>query len=334
MRTAQKRVNSPSWILALVLVAALVGGAHPAAGATTAGSGPRLVWDQPGSTVQLPNGWSLRTTSTPFIEVRDANNRLLGVLELGNYTLEAELARPETRGALMRALRQRAKRFHEVVADDRTSEGSGFRYEPGPTSRVRWGNERAIRYRAEVKNSAGTVVERILGYQAVHRGQLWILSVNGHGDGNNLDGEAQLSVEEHKILSQYLGDVLKASPLPLEGTAIESGMIAGTEGGLEGGRLWLIWNGQKQRIYQPRGMTVEEGRGYAKGLRTAQVALSGRSTGSMFAVVPFDGPDARLHLIVGGTIHEVVVQQVKASVINSLPMLHTPVLDRLVVPTG
>ena len=325
-------MKSPGWILALVLLAAaLVEIAQPAAGATAAGSGPRLVWDQPGSSVRLPNGWLLRTTSTPMIEVRDAGNRLLGVMELGNYALEAELARPETRSALMRVLRQRAKRFHEVVGQDRISQG--LRYDPGSTSRVCWGDERAIRYRAEVENAAGTVVERIQGYQAVHRGQLWILSVNGYAGGSP-DGEAQLNVEQHKILSRYLGDVLKASPLPYEGTVIESGMIAGTEGGLEGGRLWLIWNGQKQRIYQARGMTVEEAGGYAKGERIAQVVVSRRRTGSTFAVVPFEGPDARLHLIVGGTIREVVVQHVKASVVDSLPALQAPVLDRLVVPTS
>lgn len=331
-RNALRSLSAPV-LVALALSVLFVPDASRAAVADGHRPGSSLVWDQPGSRVRLPNGWTVTTTPGPMIEVRDGINRLLGVMELGNYVLEPELAKATSPSRVSRALRARAQRFHEVVGRDRAEQADGYRYRAGSTKRVRWGDERAIRYRATVEDATGRTVERILGYQAVHRGHLWILTVSGVGDGKPLDGEDVLSVEEHGVLAKYLDDVLKMSPLPEAGTAIEDGIVAGTEGGLDGGRLWLIWNGSKQRIYQSRGMTREEAGRYSRGPRIAQVVVSGRRTGSQFAIVPFDGPEARLHVLVGGALHEVVVTQVRTPVIDALPTLNRPVMDRLMVPT-
>jgi hypothetical protein len=128
--------------------------------------------------------------------------------------------------------------------------------------------------------------------------------------------------------------MVKASPLPREGTGLTDGIVVGIEGGMNGGRIFLLHNGRKQRISQPRAMTVEDAAAYQRGPRIAEVEVASTSTGSIFAVVPPDGPKARLHLVIGDTIHEIVVQHVKAEHVTGISNLRRNVLDRLVVATG
>jgi hypothetical protein len=320
-------------ITALLTMLALLALAVPTA---AVGADSRLRWHTPGDRVRFDNGWTLTTTHSPMIEVRKPRGGgVIGVVELLSYPLDNRLAAATTAAAKERVLRAYIAEHHEAIAADRR-EGLGpdYRYTPGATTTIRFGKTPAVRYGAVTRNPEGEVVERHRGYAALKRGQLWIFVANGY-DPNLFPSEiAQLTPERQAVLARYLDGLVKASPLPRAGDGIIEGIIAGTEGGLDGGRLWLLHNGRKQRIAQPRPMTVEAASKYRRGPRIALVDVQRSETGSFFAVVPPDGPKARLQLVVGRTIHEVVVQHIREQHMDGVEHLRRNVLDQLVVARG
>ena len=317
-------------VVAAVASLALLALAAPAA---TAATDLRLDWDTPGDRVRFANGWSLTTTTNPMIEVRKPRGGgVIGVVELLSFPLDNDLARPRTAAALERALRREIAEHHEVIAADRR-EGLGpdYRYLPRKTRTIRFGNTPALRYGAVTKDADGDVVERHRGYMAVKRGQLWVFVANGYDPNLFASDVIQLTPERQQVLARHLDDLVEASPLPREGSGLIDGIVVGTDNGLDGGRIYLLHNGRKQRIYQPRPMTVAEAAAYDRGRRIAQVEVATAATDSFFAVVPADGPDARLHLVIGDTIHEVVVQHVKADLVAAIDDAKRDVTGRLVV---
>ena len=320
-------------LLGALLTMVLLSLAIPAASAAT---NLRLDWDTPGDRVRFSNGWSLTTTTNPMIEVRKPRGGgVIGVVELLSFPMDNTLARARTAAARERVLRDYIADHHESIAQDRRDGlGSEYRYIPRKTTTIRFGDTPALRYGAVTKNADGEVVERHRGYMSIHRGQLWVFAANGYDPNLFPSDIVQLTPERQQVLARHLDGLVKASPLPREGTGLIEGIVVGTDGGLKGGRIFLLHNGRKQRIYQPRPMTVEDASKYDRGPRIAQVDVRRSSTGSFFAVVPADGPKARLQLVIGDTIHEVVVQHVKAEHVEGVKTLKHDVTDRLVVAKG
>lgn len=336
--TTPWRLVAPAGLLAvLALLAGLLTAATRPAAAETPHP-DRLFWSVPGDTVTLANGWTLTTTQSPMIEVADADGRVLGYVELLNFPLGDDLAAATNDGALLRALRERVRDFHRVIGEDREAlEDGRYDYRPGSTVRRAFGDTSAIRYHAiTVDNRDGKVVERIRGWMAVSANQLWVLGVNGlHPDFLPSD-LMTLTPEQVATLIRHLDDVVAASPLPNLGTALEDGIVVGVEGGLNGGKVYLVRQGERARIAQPRAMTEQDVRaaGLRRGARIAHLDVTAKATGSWFAVVPADGSDARLHIVIGDTIHEVVVQAVATEVVDTLSDTRQRWLDKLALPSA
>lgn len=331
------RLVAPAGLIAvLALLAGLLSvAARPAAAETPHPN--RLFWDVAGDSVTLSNGWKLTTTNGTFIEVHNDRGRLLGYTELLNYPLGDDLAAATNDGQLRRALRARVKEFHQIIGEDREQLDEHYDYRAGSTTTTRFGDTRAVRYDAStVDTRTDKVVERIRGYMAVSANQLWVLAVNG------LDPDAfpsdlmELTPQDAETLARLIGDVVTASPLPNLGTAVEDGIVVGVDGGLNGGTVYLVDQGEKARIAQPRPMSAEDVRkaGLKRGTRIAHLDVTAKSTGSWFAVVPADGPDARLHVVLGDTIHEVVVQALHTEVADSLTTTRVQWLDKLALPAA
>jgi hypothetical protein len=111
--------------------------------------------------------------------------------------------------------------------------------------------------------------------------------------------------------------------------------VLATEGGLEGGRLWLVHDGARERIYQPQPLTADDlgELGIAVGEPAGgPLRVASRTTGSSFAVLPADGPEAALFLRVGDRLHRLTVAEVAAAEVQRLPDAATSVIDRLAPP--
>jgi hypothetical protein len=293
----------------------------------------RLSWSTPGDRVRFDNGWSLTTTTNPMIEVRKPRGGgVIGIVELLSFPVDNHIARAETAEARERVLRALIAEHHDAIGEDRReSLGSGYQYVPRRTTSISFGSTPALRYAAVTKRADGTVVERHLGYMAVKRGQLWVFAVDGYDHTVFPSDVIQLTPERQQVLARHTDELVEASPLPREGSGLSEGIVVGTEGGLDGGRIFLLHDGRKQRISQPRPMTVDDASRYDRGARIAQLDVIPSDTGSFFAVVPADGPSARLQVIIGDTIHEVVVQHVTADLVETIDNLQRDVTDQLVV---
>ena len=324
----------------LIAVLALLAGLLTAASRPAVAETPhpnRLFWHVPGDSVTLSNGWKIVTTNGPFIEVQDERGRLLGFTELANYPLGDDLAAAAGDGKLLRALRARVKEFHQVIGEDREQLDARYDYRAGPSRRVAFGDTFAVRYDAStVDTRTDKVIERIRGYMAVSANQLWVLAINGLDPAAFPSDLMHLSPQDAATLAGVIGDVVVASPLPELGTAIEDGIVIGVEGGLDGGKVYLVEQGEKVRIAQPRAMSPEDVReaGLKRGKRIAHLDVTARTTGSWFAVVPADGPDARLHVVLGDTIHEVAIQALHTTVADTLATSRAQWLDKLALPSA
>jgi hypothetical protein len=326
------RTLSPSLrrtVTAVATVLSLIVPLPPAAADTHL----RLAWDTSGDRVRFENGWSLTTTTNPMIEVRKPRGGgVIGIVELLSFPLDNRIAAARTADEQREVLRRIVTEHQADIAEDRREGlGSDYRYTPEPLMTVRFGDRRAVRYGAVTRDPEGEVVERQRGYMAVKRGQLWVFAANGYDPELFPSDVIQLTPERQEVLARYLDDLVASSPLPREGSGLIEGIVVGTHGGLRGGRIFVLHNGRKQRIAQPRPMTVKEASRYDGGRRIAELDVRRSATGSFFAVVPPDGPNARLHLVVGGRIHEVVVQHVKADLVEGIDNLRRDVTDRLVV---
>lgn len=96
---------------------------------------------------------------------------------------------------------------------------------------------------------------------------------------------------------------------------------------LKGNQTWLITaNSYGEDACMPRG---DHELGLERGPRIAIVSVAEAETGSYFAVVPHDGPDARLHVVLGDTIHEIAVQRLVDAAAQDVPAAEGMLLTRL-----
>lgn len=118
-------------------------------------------------------------------------------------------------------------------------------------------------------------------------------------------------------------------------TSPGDGMVVATEGGLDGGRLWFLWDGGRQRIQQPRPISEQD-------LTTLDLRLGEPINGPMtvaaddrtttFAIYPADGLTAALHLLVGDTLYPVTVLVADELSIFDRRELESMVVDRALPP--
>lgn len=97
----------------------------------------------------------------------------------------------------------------------------------------------------------------------------------------------------------------------------------------------LLWNGRKQRIQQPAAFHEDDlaDLGLRIGLPAPRVLHVGGGRemrfGSRFVMVPADGPDARLHLLRGASLHPLDVARIDDETIDRMRDLEDTVIDRV-----
>lgn len=353
-RPAQRHVLSVA--AALTAVALLAGCSltgDPAAGGTPPASeapeGSEVPSEEPsdpapiavdfasgGATVTLDNGWRVGHCEgeAPFLCVSDGD-RLLGSVEYGSYPLSDDLAVALAEGRLVEALEARIAEQHEAIAADRAIGcGPDYEYVALPAQRTTVGGEPAVVY-----GFSGVVdgreVERHRSYFLVHAGQFWVVGAPASDPEGCMGTDLpEFAPADLVTFEPYLDRIVAGSELPAEGRAVTDGIVIGTEGGLDGGLLYVAWGGGKQRIQQPAAFFEEEmdERGLEWGPAIANLAVADGETGSYFAVVPPDGADARLTVAIDGVLHPVVIQQIAKDVVDTLPDLDELVLTRLTLP--
>lgn len=118
--------------------------------------------------------------------------------------------------------------------------------------------------------------------------------------------------------------VLAVRPLTRE---ITLGPADGTVVQVDDGLVYFIWDGGKQRIQQPAAYseTDLEVLGLSVG-EPAPPQLTVGEEGSHFAIYPHDGPDAKLYLVDGETLHLVDVARVSLDEIAELGEISEPLL--------
>jgi hypothetical protein len=289
-----------------------------------AGSGP----------VDLADGWRVRDCEgdAPLLCI-ELDGDVVGTLSLDSYPLTAEMAAADDETALAEALRAFADSRAVGIADDRVAGcGGGYRFRAEPVVDVTMAGHPGVRYGFRGTED-GVLTEYVLSYATVEAGQIWIVVADGAADGGCM-GDVELDLFDPVVLERFaptLDRIVAGTPLPVAGSRVEDRTIVGVDGGLDGGLVYVVAGHEKHRIQQPRAMSVEEAEdeGLRRGDPIVRVRTSDSSTGSFFAVVPADGPEARLHLIVDGVMHPVVIQEVDAAALEGLTDADPPVLAHL-----
>lgn len=293
--------------------------------------------------VDLPGGWTIRDCEgdAPLVCVGRADvpdGDVVGTLMLDSFPLDAGLAAADGREAVLEALRANAQLRMQGLVDDRVI-GCGAAHEGSIDPMV----DLLVDGRAGVRSGFravqdGEVVEHVVTYATVAAGQLWLLVAESARDGSCMD-DAEMDLFTPDRLATFvpvLDRLVAGTPLPAAGRRIEEGTVLGVDEGSAGGGVHVFVHGELHRVQEPRPMAPEdlEREGVAIGAPVVHVALADTTTGSWFAVVPATGPDARLHLVVDGVAHPVVVQQVDTTALDGVPETATPDLDRLLAVTG
>ena len=103
---------------------------------------------------------------------------------------------------------------------------------------------------------------------------------------------------------------------------------------MNGGRIWLIWEGQRQRIQQPSGL--EPDWLPRMGLEISEPAPErltvGTIEGTSWHVIPPSGPEAKLYLAYDGELHEVTVLTADDDAIMALPEAEELLIARVRLP--
>lgn len=113
---------------------------------------------------------------------------------------------------------------------------------------------------------------------------------------------------------------------------LPDGAVAAVDGGLDGGLLFIIWDGTKQRIAQPAAFddaTLDE-----LGLRIEQpvarlTAEPGPDPRSFWVVYPADGRDARLHLAIADRLYPIRTVDAERWQVDRLPDAPDSLLNRM-----
>lgn len=114
--------------------------------------------------------------------------------------------------------------------------------------------------------------------------------------------------------------------------AVPNGVVAAVDGGLDGGMLFIVWEGTKERIDQPAPFddaTVDE-----LGLRLEQpvdrlTAGAEPDPRTFWVLYPADSPDARLHLAIADRLYPIQTLAVDREQIDRLPDAEDMLLNRM-----
>lgn len=114
-----------------------------------------------------------------------------------------------------------------------------------------------------------------------------------------------------------------------DGADLADGMVVEAGDGL----LYFLWDGGRQRIQQPAGLSDDDL--VELGLELGDPAptlLTLGEEGSVFVVYPYDGPDAALYLADGDLLHKVEVVSASLDDLDERPDLDQLVITRVRVP--
>lgn len=100
------------------------------------------------------------------------------------------------------------------------------------------------------------------------------------------------------------------------------------------GLVYLVFDREAIRIQQPAAIELAdlEADGVRVGDEIERVALAPSPTGSRFVMVPPDGPDARLHLLVDDVLHPVIARAGTRADIDGRAEAAVETLTSLVAP--
>lgn len=310
------------------------GAPAPVATPPTAPVEPLAVdWTDPNLAIPLPGGWTLGDCDgdAPLLCIADGDT-LLGSVEAASSPFDDHLAGVLHTQGLEAALRAHVASYHGTFRTDRAAGcPDGYAYEEHPTVTATLAGTPALRYGFSVRDADGVEVERNLNYLTILGGQLKSVTAVANATRScvHVDEFAELLPGQLAELQPTLDAIAAGSVLPAS-TAIVDGTVLGVDGGLDGGLLYFFSKGEKQRIQQPRAMTAADltTLGVRVGPAVTTLVRDGAHR-SYFAVVPPDGDDARLHVVIAGLAHPVVVQEVAREVVSSIPDAATDLTARL-----
>jgi hypothetical protein len=113
---------------------------------------------------------------------------------------------------------------------------------------------------------------------------------------------------------------------------LPNGSVAAVDGGLDGGMLYIIWDGAKERIAQPAPFddaTVDELGLHVEDPISELTARDEPDPRTFWVVYPADGPEARLHLAVADRLYPVQTVEALRSQVERLPDAADPLLNRM-----
>lgn len=279
-------------------------------------------WTDADAVLTLDNGWAVQRCEgdAPLLCVHDGDT-VIGIVEAGSSPFGDEIAQILETDGLEAALAHHAAGYHETFSANReTGCVAGYEYVELPTETATLGGLPALRYGFSGRID-GVEVERNVSYVTIAGGQLKLITAVANAEDSCVYSDTMQEFSPTALVEfePYLEAVAAGSELPVS-TAFVDGTVVAIDGGLDGGLLYFVWGNEKERIQQPRAMTVEDvtSLGLTRGAAVVNLAAGGRD-GSYFAVLPPDGPEARLYVVIDRTIHPVVVQDVDAEMVRAIP---------------
>lgn len=289
-------------------------------------------WNDAEGITTFANGWTVRDCEgdAPLLCVYDGDE-WLGILEAASSPLDNELAALLDAEGPAAALAHHVESYHATFAVDRENRcGPGYGYTALDTVEATLAGHPALRF-GFAGTRDGVEVERNLSYVSIFDGQLKLITATANDPDSCVysDEFRELTPAALREFETHLDALAAGSRLP-RSTALVDGSVVGVDGGLDGGMVFYVWHGEKQRIQQPRAMTEDEviTEGLRRGAAVATLAADGPE-GSYFVVVPPDGPQAELHVVLDGTIHPVLVQEIDPETVRSIPDASTAITTRL-----
>lgn len=329
----------PALALAGLLAACTASQAAPTPSPTPSASPtplPPIVasWDLDGEPVELGDGLAIGhcVGDAPLLCVT-RGDEVVGVLSIDGFPLDDAMAAAEDADELLEALLANAEaRMLGVVEDRAIGCPDGYEGKAHPATEVLVDGLRGVRVGMSGTEDGG-LAERVVTWSTVAAGQHWIIVAEAASDDACMtDPELQLfDPAELDALVPLLDRVMSGTPLPEHGTRVAPGTVIGIDGGIESGMVHVFADGELHRVQQPRAMTAEDldAMGIELGAPVVHVHLTEAPTDAFFAVVPPDGSDARLHLVVDAVAHPVVVQEIAAEAVEGIPTAGEPRLGHV-----
>lgn len=290
-------------------------------------------WDADADPVDLGDGLTVEHCEGDALLLCIARgDQHVGTLSLEGYPLEQAMAEAVVADAMVAALRAHALERMQSLVEDRAIGCDGWTGEVDEVEEVLVDGIRGVRIGVSGTEDA-VLSERFVTWSAVAAGQQWIIAADGASEEACMaDPELGLfDPAELDALVPVLDRLVSGTPLPAHGTRIVDGTVIGIDGGLDSGMVHVFAQGELHRVQQPRAMTVEDldTMGIEVGAPIVHVHLAEEPTEAFFAVVPPDGSGARLHLVVDGVAHPVVVQELTSGAVAGIPTAGEPRLDHV-----